>query len=193
MVIKLGYQEQYGNRQIPSLIDLLERGTGGRGAPSGGGDVLRRELSLGLVSSAAASLAVEEGLAVLVELELGDDHLAGVDADVHRGSIDLLPGDPLHVDDPAAAVDLHHLSLAALVGAAHDLHLVVLADRDGADVIFVAELGGEGRGHEHAADGGRRREVRLAALPAGARDAGVALHGGSGGWALSLTWGVGGG
>jgi hypothetical protein len=46
----------------------------------------------------------------------------------------------------------------------------------------VAELRGERGGHEHAADGGWGREVRLAALPAGARDAGVALHGGGGGW-----------
>jgi hypothetical protein len=49
----------------------------------------------------------------------------------HR-AVHLLACDPLDVDDPAAAVHLHHLPLTALVGAAHDLHLVVLADRDGA-------------------------------------------------------------
>jgi hypothetical protein len=46
--------------------------------------------------------------------------------------VHLLACDPLDVDDPAATVHLHHLPLTALVGAAHDLHLVVLADRDGA-------------------------------------------------------------
>lgn len=113
-----------------------------------------------------------------------------MDAHVDGGAVHLLAGDPLDVDDPAAAVDLHHLALAALVGAAHNLHLVVLADRDGAHVVLVAELRRERRGHEHAADGGRGREVRLTALPAGARDAGVALHGGGGGGTLLLTWGA---
>lgn len=113
-----------------------------------------------------------------------------MDAHVDGGAVHLLAGDPLDVDDPAAAVDLHHLALAALEGAAHNLHLVVLADRDGAHVVLVAELRRERRGHEHAADGGRGREVRLTALPAGARDAGVALHGGGGGGTLLLTWGA---
>jgi hypothetical protein len=156
------------------LIDLLERG-------AGGGHVLGGELALGLVGGAAARLAVEDGLAVLVELELGDDHLGGVDPDVDGGPVHLLPRDALDVDHPPAAVDLHHLPLAALVAPPHHLHLVVLADGDGADVVLVAELGGEGGGHEDAADGGRRREVRLPALPPGARHAWVALHGGGGG------------
>jgi hypothetical protein len=39
------------------------------------------------------------------------------------------------------------------------------------------ELRRQPGGHENAADGGRGREVRLAALPVGARDAGIALHG----------------
>ena len=38
---------------------------------------------------AAHPLALKEGLAVLVDLQLGDDHLRGVQADVHRGAIHL--------------------------------------------------------------------------------------------------------
>ena len=177
-------ERRHDHHQIPAaqrLVDLLEGGTGGGGATSSDGDVVGGEFSLGLVGGAAARLAVEERLAVLVELQLGDEDLGGVDADVDGGAVHLLAGDPLDVDDPAAAVHLHHLALAALEGAAHNLHLVVLADRDGAHVVLVAELRRQRRGHEHAADGGRGREVRLAALPAGARDAGVALHGGGGG------------
>ncbi|KAL5682349.1 hypothetical protein ACJX0J_008734, partial [Zea mays] len=90
-------------------------------------------LAAGLV---ILSLAVEEHLTVLVELQLGDDHLGGVDTHVHGGAVHLLAGDPLDVDDPAAAVYLHHLLLTALVGAAHDLHLVVLADRDGEHAVL---------------------------------------------------------
>uniref|UniRef100_J3KWA2 Uncharacterized protein n=1 Tax=Oryza brachyantha TaxID=4533 RepID=J3KWA2_ORYBR len=47
---------------------------------------------------------------------------------------------PLDVDYPAAAVDLHHLALAALVGATHHLHLVVLADRDGPSDDSAADM-----------------------------------------------------
>ena len=35
------------------------------------------------------SLALEDGLAILVELELGDDDLGGVEADVHGGAVHL--------------------------------------------------------------------------------------------------------
>jgi hypothetical protein len=174
---------------VKSLVDLLERGAGG-GATSGGcSDVVGSKLALSLVGGAAPGLAVEESLTVLVELQLGDDHFGGVDAHVHGGAVHLLAGDPLDVDDPAAAVHLHHLPLTALVGAAHDLHLVVLADRDGAHVVLVAELRRQPGGHENAADGGRGREVRLAALPARARDAGIALHGGGGVDALAYLGG----
>jgi hypothetical protein len=47
---------------------------------------------------------------------------------------------PADMDDPAAAVHLHHLPLTALVGAAHDLHLVVLANRDGAPSTARADM-----------------------------------------------------
>ncbi|BAF27608.2 Os11g0151100 [Oryza sativa Japonica Group] len=117
--------EQRGKGYIsPSLIDLLERGPGG----AGGGNVLGGELALGLVGGATAGLAVEDGLAVLVELEFGDDDLGWVDPDVDGGPVHLLPGDALDMDHPPAAVDLHHLALAALVAPPHHLHLVVLAD-----------------------------------------------------------------
>lgn len=37
-------------------------------------------------------LALEDGLAILVELELGDDDLGGVEADVHSGAVHLQQG-----------------------------------------------------------------------------------------------------
>jgi len=110
-------ERRHDHHQIPAaqrLVDLLEGGTGGGGATSSDGDVVGGEFSLGLVGGAAARLAVEERLAVLVELQLGDEDLGGVDADVDGGAVHLLAGDPLDVDDPAAAVHLHHLALVAL-------------------------------------------------------------------------------
>ena len=80
------------------------------------------------------------------------------------------------MDDPLAAVHLDDLALAALIGPTHDLHLVVLAHRHRSDVVLGAEVGGERRAHQHAAHAGRRGEVSLAVLPAGAGDAGIVLH-----------------
>ncbi|RXI07057.1 hypothetical protein DVH24_026193 [Malus domestica] len=141
-------------------------------------DILGGELgTLVLVCGGAAlGLAVEQRLAVLVQPELGDDHLGWVDSDVHGGAIDLLAGDSFDVDDPFAAVDLDDLALAALEGPADHLDLVVLAHRHGSDVVLGTEVGGERGAHQHAAHAGRRGEVSLAVLPPGAGDAGIVLH-----------------
>lgn len=44
------------------------------------------------------------------------------------------------MDDPLEAVDGCDLALTALVAAALDDNLVVLAERDGADVVLLTEL-----------------------------------------------------
>ena len=78
--------------------------------------------------------ALQDVLAVLVELELLDDDLAGVDAEGNALAGGLVAGDALNVDLVLEAVDGGDLALAALVGAPHDLDLVVLADGDAADL-----------------------------------------------------------
>merc|ERR1712216_424845 len=85
----------------------------------GHGDVLLCELALALVALGLAVLALEDRLAVLVKLQLGDHALGGVDANLHRRAAGLLAGDALDVDDPLLAVALDHLALAALIRAAH--------------------------------------------------------------------------
>ena len=82
-------------------------------------------------------------LAVLVELELGDDNLGGVDTNVDGGAVHLLAGDALDVDDPLLAVHLDDLALATLVVTPHDSHLVVLADRNRANLMVRRERGEE--------------------------------------------------
>lgn len=82
-----------------------------------------------------AVLALEEGLAVLVHVELGDNNLGGVDADGNGGTVGLLAVDALDVDDPLAAVDLDDLALTALEGTANDHDLIILADGDGTGLI----------------------------------------------------------
>ena len=94
------------------------------------GHVLLRVLS----SSHMSSLALQKVLSVLVELQIGDLDLGGINADLRRGSVHLLTGDSLDVDDPLLSVNLRHLSLLALVGATSHLHLIALDDRDGVDL-----------------------------------------------------------
>ena len=141
-------------------------------------NILGGELrSLVLIRGGASlGLAIEERLAVLIEAELGDDDLGGVDADVDGGAIDLLAGDALDVDHPLLAVDLDHLAFAALVGAAYYLDLVVLAYRHRPHAVLGPEVSGERRAHQNAADARRRSEVSLPVLPAGAGDPRIVLH-----------------
>jgi len=81
--------------------------------------------------------ALQDLLAVLVQLQLGDDDLGGVDADWHALAVGLLAVDALNVDDVFETVDAGDLALATLVGAPDDGDLVVLADGNCADLPGV--------------------------------------------------------
>ena len=97
------------------------------------GHVLLRVLS----SSHMSSLALQEVLSVLVELQIGDLDLGGVNADLGGGSVHLITGDSLDVDDPLLSVNLRHLSLLALEGAASHLHLIALDHGNGVDLEMI--------------------------------------------------------
>jgi hypothetical protein len=73
-------------------------------------------------------------------VELGDLDLGGGDADRHALAVGLLAGDALDVNHVLEAVAGGDLALTALVGATLDDNLVVLAERDGADVVLLTEL-----------------------------------------------------
>ena len=92
-------------------------------------------LALGLGNLVAAGLdAGQNVLTVLVQLELGDDHVAGMDAEGHALAASLVAGNTLDVDDVFEAVDRGDLALLVLVEAADDRDLVVLADGDAPDL-----------------------------------------------------------
>ncbi|KAL2293424.1 hypothetical protein FJTKL_05334 [Diaporthe vaccinii] len=103
-------------------------------ASGGGSRLFGGGLALG--TSLAADLdALQDGLAVLVELQLGDDDVGGVDAQRDGLARDLLAGDALDVDHVLETVHGGDLALLVLVGAADDLDLVILADGDAADLF----------------------------------------------------------
>lgn len=89
-----------------------------------------------LLAELAANLgALQDALAVLVELELGDDDVAGVQGQGDALARDLLAGDALDVDGVLEAVHRGDLALATLHAAAHDHDLIVLADGNAADLV----------------------------------------------------------
>ena len=126
-------------------------------------------LLLGLV------LAGKHGTTVLVEFQLGDLHVAGVNADEVGATVELSAGDLLDVDHPLLAVASNNLAglfLLALV-ASDDDDLVVLADGERADVVLLTELLGEGSAHHDATD--VRRSVVAGATCLSARAGDVYL------------------
>merc|ERR1719331_857037 len=127
-------------------------------------------VELHLLVGGLVVLALEDGATVLVQLELGDHHVRRVDAHVHGGTVGLLTGDTLDVDDVLLAIHLDDLALATTVDAADHEHLVVLADRHGLDVVLLGELLVEVSAHDLPPDAGRSSEVRLTRLTAGCRD-----------------------
>ena len=82
-------------------------------------------LALVLAQCLGTSLGspVQDGLAVLVHLQLDDHQLAGVDANIDGGSVSLLPLDSLNVDTEFLPVTLDYLAdLLALVVTPGDLN-----------------------------------------------------------------------
>lgn len=95
-------------------------------------------LSRDLVGSAelTANLGTgQDALTVLIQLELGDDDVGGVDAQRDALAAGLVAGDTLDVNHILETVDGGDLALAALVRATDDGDLVVLADGDAADLL----------------------------------------------------------
>lgn len=79
--------------------------------------------------------AGQDVLTVLVELELGDDDVGRVKTQGDGLARGLVTGDTLDVDNVFETVDGEDLALAALVSATDDGDLVILTDRDAADLF----------------------------------------------------------
>ena len=113
-----------------------------------------------------ALLAGEEGLAVLVESEVGDLHVGGVDGDLSLLAVRLLFDEFLNVDAPSAAVNFSNFAFAVLVGATDNLDSVTIANGNGAGHVLAGELLAQLRGHHSPAEGGGGSEVSLSGLSA---------------------------
>ena len=97
------------------------------------------------------ALALQQCYPVLVKLELGDDHVRGVDADLDGSAVGLFAGEA-DVDDVFAAVHGGNLALAALLAAADNGDLIILADGEGADLATGEKEKKEGQNTETKED-----------------------------------------
>ena len=118
-----------------------------------------------LVLVAGVSLLTsEEGLAVLVETEVGDLAVAGVNGDLSLLAISLLFHQFLNVDAPSATVNFSHLAFTVFVGSTHNLHSVSVANGDRAGLVLGGQVFAQLCGHHLSTDGGGGSEVCLARL-----------------------------
>jgi hypothetical protein len=132
------------------------------------------------------ALAVKDSLAGVIQLELVDDNVGGVDANRSRGTVDLFTGDTFDVDNPLLTVDLDDLAFTTLVGTTDNGNFVVTTDRHGADLsekgrlrqsrkrerdrtytVLFTEFLGQRSAHDLLTEMRRGREVSLSALSTG--------------------------
>lgn len=97
-------------------------------------------LALLLVGNTASGNALNDLLPILVELELGNLDLAWCDAERHSLTVGLFALDTLDVNHILEAVHRSDLALTTLVGSALDDDLVALGDRNGTNVVLLAEF-----------------------------------------------------
>jgi len=76
----------------------------------------------------SAIFSVKDGPPVLVQLDVNDDNVAGMNADGHARTVRLVALDTVYMDHPLLAVHLSDLALTSLVLSSDDPHLIVFPD-----------------------------------------------------------------
>ena len=104
-------------------------------------------------------LALEQLLAVLVQLQSGDLAVGGVDGQLHGLASDQLLLHLVNVDTPPSAVHTHDLSFSSLERAALDLNGITLADGDGANGVLLLQVLAEVGRKKLSSDAGGSCEV----------------------------------
>ena len=91
-------------------------------------------LSLCLVRLGSSVLALQQRLAIGVQVEFGDDALGWMDSQRDGRPVVLLPRDSLYVNDILTTVDLGDLAVAILEGTTDDLDFIFLTDGNGTNL-----------------------------------------------------------
>jgi hypothetical protein len=119
-----------------------------------------------LLHSILLTLTFEDSKTALVQLEVGDNDLGGRDTNGCSGTVNLLAGDTVNVDNPLLTVDLDDLTFTTLVGTADNHNFVILANGDGTNAVLFTELLGQRGAHDLTANIGGGGKVSLSALTA---------------------------
>merc|ERR1711991_446669 len=107
--------------------------------------ILSRVLSL---SSVVLSRSIQNGLTILIQLQLGDNDITGVNSDLNRLPIVSLPLNLFHMNHKSSSVHRRNLgtALSRLLRSSDNLHLVILANRHRTSSVLPSQfLGQRGR------------------------------------------------
>ena len=85
-------------------------------------------------------LLIKNSLSVFVQLECGNDTVAGVDWNLGLLAVELLPHDFLNVNASASAVDGLDFAFTSLEVTSHNLDLIALTHWDGADLVLIVKV-----------------------------------------------------
>ena len=89
-------------------------------------------MRLGGLTTLADSL--EDLLSVFIELQLGDDNLAGVNTDRYALTVRLLSADSFNVNEVLQSVDGGDFSFSTLLRSTNHSYFVVLSDRNASNL-----------------------------------------------------------
>jgi hypothetical protein len=118
-----------------------------------------------LIGGTGRSLfALEEGLAILVELEAGNNTVAGVNGELSALSVGLFFHDFINVNASAATVNSLDLAFTALEGASHNLDSVSFTDGNGTNFVLDFKIFRQMARHHDSANTGGSSEVGLSGL-----------------------------
>ena len=112
----------------------------------------------------------QDCLAVLVEVEFGNNDLRRVDSNLDGLTRGLVPGDLVDVDHIFLTVNGQYFSLTTLEGSPDDNDFVIFSDGDRSDVVLSPQFLGQTRRHDDPSLVGRGLKMGLPGLAAGARD-----------------------
>merc|ERR1712130_95317 len=110
------------------------------------------------------TLSLDQGLSLVVQVQLGDDNLGWVNVDWHGSTRGLLELQLLDLDSELQSVNGGDLTLRTLLGTSDDGDLVLLSDRNGLDVVLLSQFLGQWSRQQHSSLRRGGVEVSLSGL-----------------------------
>ncbi len=110
------------------------------------------------------TLSLDQGLSVLVQVQLGDDDLGWVDVGWDGSTVRLFLGQLVNLDSELQSVDRGNLTFLTLLGTTNNQDFVFLSDWQSLDVVLFSQFFGQRSGQQHTTFRGWGSEVSLSGL-----------------------------